>query len=311
MWGNAFNDDDKLNPQLADEYGIVMGTSHHEPMLRAQQEWRRFGKGEWNYDHNDSTLREFWRQGIRNMDSHESIVTVGMRGDGDMPMTEGSNIALLERIVADQRKIIGEVTGKDPSATPQLWALYKEVRTTTTRGMPSRRRHALFSDDNWGKYPGGLPKPAPPRRGGYGVYYHFDYVGGREIKGITNQVPHLGADTAYEHGVIASGSRTSVTSSRWSCLSVLSRLHGTRISGQRSAFRSTRFNGHGSSSATRARSPFLSATCQQPNPSLAPDTTASNYREGNGRRGLQQSPRRCGRFCPGGVPDCIPPVLPN
>ena len=41
MWGNAFNDDDTRNPQLADEYGIVMGTSHHEPMLRAQQEWRR------------------------------------------------------------------------------------------------------------------------------------------------------------------------------------------------------------------------------------------------------------------------------
>jgi cytidyltransferase-like protein len=56
MWGNAFNDDDKLNPVLADEYGIVMGTSHHEPMLRAQQEWRRYGKGEWNYVTNDTTL---------------------------------------------------------------------------------------------------------------------------------------------------------------------------------------------------------------------------------------------------------------
>ncbi len=58
MWGNAFNDDDTLDPQLADEYGIVMGTSHHEPMLRAQQEWKRYGKGEWNYEHNDSTLRD-------------------------------------------------------------------------------------------------------------------------------------------------------------------------------------------------------------------------------------------------------------
>jgi hypothetical protein len=41
MWGSAFNEDDPLNPKLADEYGIVMGTSHHEPMLRAQQEWKR------------------------------------------------------------------------------------------------------------------------------------------------------------------------------------------------------------------------------------------------------------------------------
>ena len=49
MWGNAFNYDDKLNPVLADEYGIVMGTSHHEPMDRAQQEWKRYGTGTWDY----------------------------------------------------------------------------------------------------------------------------------------------------------------------------------------------------------------------------------------------------------------------
>ena len=59
MWGNAFNDDDKLSPALADEYGIVMGTSHHEPMLRAQQEWKRYGHGPWNYQTNDTTLRRF------------------------------------------------------------------------------------------------------------------------------------------------------------------------------------------------------------------------------------------------------------
>jgi hypothetical protein len=206
MWGNAFNDDDKLNPQLADEYGIVMGTSHHEPMLRAQQEWRRFGKGEWNYDHNDLTLREFWRQGIRNMDSHESIVTVGMRGDGDMPMTEGSNIALLERIVADQRKIIEEITGKDPSATPQLWALYKEVQDYYDKGMRVPDDVTLlFSDDNWGNIRRLPETGAPPRRGGYGVYYHFDYVGGpRNYKWInTNQLSRIWEQMhlAYEHGV--------------------------------------------------------------------------------------------------------------
>src|SRR6185437_8335992 len=115
MWGNAFNDDDTLNPILADKYGIVMGTSHHEPMLRAQQEWKRYGKGQWNYDSNAAVLRDFWKKGIENMDSHESIVTIGMRGDGDMPMTEGSNIALLERIVKDQRDIIANVTGKPAS----------------------------------------------------------------------------------------------------------------------------------------------------------------------------------------------------
>ena len=92
MWGNAYNDDDTLNPVLADQYGIVMGTSHHEPMLRAQQEWKRYGKGKWDYDSNEVVLKNFWRKGIQNMGSHESIVTVGMRGDGDMPMTRGTAI---------------------------------------------------------------------------------------------------------------------------------------------------------------------------------------------------------------------------
>jgi beta-xylosidase len=206
MWGNAFNDDDKLNPQLADEYGIVMGTSHHEPMLRAQQEWRRYGSGEWNYEHNDSTLRQFWEQGIRNMGSHESIVTIGMRGDGDMPMTAGSNIALLEKIVADQRKIIERTTGKDPASVPQLWALYKEVQDYYDRGMRVPDDVTLlFADDNWGNIRR-LPEiGARPRNGGYGVYYHFDYVGGpRNYKWInTNQISRVWEQMhlAYEHGV--------------------------------------------------------------------------------------------------------------
>ncbi|MFI5133978.1 MAG: glycosyl hydrolase 115 family protein, partial [Chitinophagales bacterium] len=135
MWANAFNDDDTLNPILADKWGIVMGTSHHEPMLRAQQEWKRYGKGLWDYDSNEVVLKDFWRKGIQNMKTHESIVTIGMRGDGDKPMTQGTATALLERIVADQRKIIEEVTGKPASATPQLWALYKEVQDYYDKGM--------------------------------------------------------------------------------------------------------------------------------------------------------------------------------
>jgi len=178
MWGNAFNDDDKLDPVLADEYGIVMGTSHHEPMDRAQQEWKRYGKGPWNYETNGEVLRDFWKKGIGNMGSKETIVTVGMRGDGDMPMTEGSNIALLEKIVADQRKIIADVTGKDPSQTPQMWALYKEVQAYYDKGMRVPDDVTLLlCDDNWGNIRK-LPKLTdPPRKGGYGIYYHFDYVG--------------------------------------------------------------------------------------------------------------------------------------
>jgi hypothetical protein len=194
MWGNAFADDDSLNAQLADEYGIVMGSSHHEPMTRAQQEWRRYGKGPWNYEQNDSTLRAFWRSGIARMGTRENIVTIGMRGDGDMPMTEGSNIALLERIVADQRKIIADVTGKTASATPQLWALYKEVQDYYDKGMRVPDDVTLlFSDDNWGNIRR-LPRPEDRlRRGGFGVYYHFDYVGGpRNYKWInTNPIARV------------------------------------------------------------------------------------------------------------------------
>ncbi len=156
-----------------------MGTSHHEPMLRAQQEWKRYGSGPWNYTTNADTLNAFWKKGIQHMGSHESIVTVGMRGDGDKPMTEGSNIDLLEKIVKDQRDIIKDVTGKDPSATPQLWALYKEVQDYYDKGMRVPDDVTLLlCDDNWGNIRR-LPKLGDkPRAGGYGIYYHFDYVGG-------------------------------------------------------------------------------------------------------------------------------------
>jgi len=191
MWGNAFADDDSLNAVLADQYGIVMGTSHHEPMTRAQQEWRRYGHGPWNYEQNDSTLRDFWRKGIQRMGSRENIVTLGMRGDGDMPMTNGSNIALLERIVADQRKILADVTGRPASQTPTLWALYKEVQDYYDKGMRVPDDVTLlFSDDNWGNIRR-LPTAADRNRpGGFGVYYHFDYVGGpRNYKWInTNPI---------------------------------------------------------------------------------------------------------------------------
>jgi hypothetical protein len=206
MWGNAFNDDDTLNPVLANKWGIVMGTSHHEPMLRAQQEWKRYGKGAWDYTKNDTVLRAFWKKGIENMDHHESIIAVGMRGDGDMPMTQGTATTLLERIVADQRHIIEEVTGKPASNTPQLWALYKEVQDYYDKGMRVPDDVTLLlCDDNWGNIRR-LPKLTDKKRsGGYGIYYHFDYVGGpRNYKWInTNNIARIWEQMhlAYEYGV--------------------------------------------------------------------------------------------------------------
>ena len=178
MWGNAFYDDDSLNRKMADDYGIVIGTSHHEPLMRAHDEWRRYGTGKWNYDSNENKLKTFWKEGMQRVKATETIVSVGMRGDGDMPMTQGTAIALLERIVKDQREIIAEVTQKDPAATPQLWALYKEVQAYYDQGMRVPDDITLLlCDDNWGNIRK-LPKLNEPRRkGGYGVYYHFDYVG--------------------------------------------------------------------------------------------------------------------------------------
>ena len=206
MWANAFNDDDTLNPVLADKWGIVMGTSHHEPMLRAQQEWKRYGHGPWDYTTNQSVLRSFWRKGIEHMDHHESIVTIGMRGDGDKPMTEGTATQLLENIVTDQRKIITEVTGKPASQTPQLWALYKEVQDYYDKGMRVPDDVTLLlCDDNWGNIRR-LPRLTDaPRTGGYGIYYHFDYVGGpRNYKWLnTNNIARVWEQMhlAYEYGV--------------------------------------------------------------------------------------------------------------
>lgn len=178
MWGNAFYADDSLNIKAAEEYGIVIGTSHHEPLMRAHDEWRRFGKGKWNYDSNAVQLQHFWKEGMQRA-TNEKIVSIGMRGDGDEPMTRETATALLERIVKDQRQIIETVTGKSADQTPQLWALYKEVQDYYDKGMRVPDDVTLLlCDDNWGNIRR-LPKPNEvKRKGGYGIYYHFDYVGG-------------------------------------------------------------------------------------------------------------------------------------
>jgi hypothetical protein len=186
MWNNAFNEDDADNARLADEYGIVMGTSHQEPMLRAQKEWdRRYQKklGSWNYFTNPDILRDFWRQGIRRNKNFESILTIGLRGANDTPMIPGGTVAqsmaLLEEIVAVQRKMIAEEINPDVSKVPQLWCLYKEVQEYYAAGLRVPDDVTLlWADDNWGNIRR-LPTEAERgRTGGAGIYYHFDYVGG-------------------------------------------------------------------------------------------------------------------------------------
>ncbi len=210
MWNNAFNEDDPLNPQLADEYGIVMGTSHHEPMVRAQQEWKRHGKGLWDYSKNAEILKEFWYLGVERNKKYESIITLGMRGDGDLPMTESANIALLEKIVADQRKMIADRVNADISKVPQDWALYKEVQEYYEKGMRVPDDVTLlWCDDNWGNVRRLPTQEERKRSGGAGIYYHFDYVGDPRSYKWLNTIPiakvweqmnlayHYGADRIW------------------------------------------------------------------------------------------------------------------
>ena len=191
MWQpRAFIDDDPENARLADEVGLVIGTTHHEPMMRAHAEWDKYGKGPWDYSKNDAVLRDFWRGGVERVKNYEKIVSLGMRGDGDSAMSAETNTALLERVVDDQRKILSDVLGKQQSEIPQLWALYKEVQDYYEAGMRVPDDVILlWCDDNWGNIRR-LPTPEERKRaGGAGVYYHFDYVGGpRNYKWI-NTVP--------------------------------------------------------------------------------------------------------------------------
>jgi Glycosyl hydrolase family 115/Gylcosyl hydrolase family 115 C-terminal domain len=210
MWNNAFSEDDPLNPKLAYEYGIVVGTSHHEPMMRAHQEWKRHGTGPWDYSKNGEVLREFWEKGLERNKDYENILTIGMRGDGDMPMSESANIALLEQIVSDQRKIISGVYQREADTVPQDWALYKEVQEYYEKGMRVPDDVTLlWCDDNWGNIRRLPTAEERKRKGGAGIYYHFDYVGDpRSYKWInTNPIPkvweqmnlalHYGADRIW------------------------------------------------------------------------------------------------------------------
>ena len=186
MWGKSLIEDDPASLALAAETGVLLGTSHHEPLTRAHVEWERAkehgeASGDWNYATNGEVLRDFWTAGMERFvaSGADGVVTIGMRGDGDEAMSEDTAIPLLEQIVADQRAIIADTTGKPASETPQVWALYKEVQDYYDQGMEVPDDVILlFADDNWGQIRR-LPNPERGvQEGGYGVYYHFDYVGG-------------------------------------------------------------------------------------------------------------------------------------
>ena len=209
MWGWAFYADDPENGKTADRMGVIMGTSHHEPMARNHQEYaRKRGEwGAWNYQTNQKNLDRFFREGIERMKGTEDIVTIGMRGDGDEAMSDKADTKLMERIVANQRKIIKEVTGKSPEKTTQVWALYKEVQDYYDAGFRVPDDVImLVCDDNWGNIRR-VPIDAKERahKGGWGIYYHVDYVGApRNTKWLNvtqTQQMFEQLSLAYDYGI--------------------------------------------------------------------------------------------------------------
>ena len=208
MWGWAFYADDPENEKTADEMGVVMSTSHHEPMARNHQEYarNRKGWGPWNYQKNKENLQKFFREGIERMKGTEQIVTIGMRGDGDEAMSDKADTRLMTNIINDQRKIIADITGKKASETPQVWALYKEVLDYYDKGMKVPDDVTLLlCDDNWGNVRRVPNAQERKHKGGWGLYYHVDYVGAPRNSKMLNvtpvQNPWKQLTLAYENGI--------------------------------------------------------------------------------------------------------------
>jgi len=208
MWCWSFYADDPENSRTMDAMGVMMGTSHHEPMARNHQEWARRRKefGAWNYRTNKETLDRFFAEGVRRMKDTEDVVTIGMRGDGDAAMDGAGNLDLMRTIIANQRAIIERETGKSAAEVPQVWALYKEVQDDFDRGLrPPEDVTILLCDDNWGnvrRLPDAKERKWP---GGWGMYYHVDYVGAPRNSKFINCTSAISMweqmSLAYEYGV--------------------------------------------------------------------------------------------------------------
>lgn len=180
----------KENPELARKYAIIMGSSHHEPMLRDTEfEWNEnykeeYGKdhGEWRYDTNRDEIYRFFDDRVKQAVNNEAIYTVGMRAtkDGGMPgpsATEGK-VKILEQVIHDQREILEKRLKKPANEVPQVFCPYKEVLDLYRAGLKVPEDVTItWVDDNHG-YIRQLPDEEEQKRsGGSGVYYHFSYWG--------------------------------------------------------------------------------------------------------------------------------------
>jgi len=195
MWTSSFPLDGPghLNEELADIYGVVMGASHHEPCLRASEEWdiyrgpdSQYGN-DWCYFTNKEGLNKYWEDGIKRSGEYEKITMLGMRGERDSEIlghdaTLKDNIDLLKDVITNQRDLLQKYGNPK---NPEMLAIYKEVEEyfygdEKTEGLKDWDGLddviCMFCEDNFG-FVRTLPtKDLGDRR--YGMYYHFDYHGG-------------------------------------------------------------------------------------------------------------------------------------
>lgn len=172
------------NKQVADDYGIVVGTSHAEPMLsNINGEWNKQAMGQYRYDTNAAAVKQFFSKRIEETQDFESIYTVAMRGEHDSPMimrdsSMADQVALLDKVITDQRELLSSITGEEADAIPQAFVPYKEVLTYYQNGLKVPDDITLmWTDDNYG-YLRQLSNPEEQKRaGGAGIYYHTSYWG--------------------------------------------------------------------------------------------------------------------------------------
>jgi glycosyl hydrolase family 115 (putative glucuronidase)/glycosyl hydrolase family 115 len=188
VWGRAFAEDDPQSHAVATRYGIVMGTSHEAPMLRGIEEWNRHplaygGTGDWRFSTNRAAVTAYMRDGAQRMKDQniEGVITMGMRGPGDVSLPPEDGVPLIQDLIGTQQQMLADVFGGDTRSLPKVWTLYKEVQDWYLRpdGIQVPDDITLvWADDNWGNMRK-LPDQTrnPERFAGYGIYYHFDYVG--------------------------------------------------------------------------------------------------------------------------------------
>lgn len=200
MWSARFYDDGPglANAELADEYGVVMGASHHEPCLRQGEEYKYLrGPGSiygdaWNFRTNEAGITRFWADALKERSKFDNVITVGMRGEADTAImgkeaTLADNIELLRDVLRTQNRLIKEHVNPNLEQVPRMLALYKEVEpffygNEETPGLIGSEELEdvilMLCDDNFGNLRTLPTEEMRAHKGGYGMYYHFDYHGG-------------------------------------------------------------------------------------------------------------------------------------